>query len=126
MKVVRNKWGFLATNFTALVLYFLIFSPAQSMLHFIDLLFYLCFFYLFIGLILWIVKGGFFDAVTYSFRKTSSKIGKNKDYMEDIDDFEEKPLPSQLFNRNVVRFFLFQGAFLLAGMFFLLVIYYMG
>ncbi|WP_173916948.1 DUF3899 domain-containing protein [Halobacillus sp. Marseille-Q1614] len=126
MKFVRNKWGFLAINFVVLLLYFLIFSPAYSLLHFIDLLFYLCFFYLFIGLILWIIKGGFFDAITYSFRRVSNRIGKNKDYMEDIDDFEEKPLPSQMFKRNVVRFFLFQGISLLAGMAVLLVVYYMA
>ncbi|MFG6149460.1 DUF3899 domain-containing protein [Halobacillus sp. B23F22_1] len=123
MLFVRNKWGFVAINLLLISLIFSLLAPAYDLVTFIDLLFYLCFFYLFIGLLLWIIKGGFFDAITYSFRKVTNRVAKNKDY---LDDFEDKPLPSQMFKRKFVHFFLFQGAILLIALLLLLIVYYKG
>ncbi|GGF15444.1 hypothetical protein GCM10010954_12620 [Halobacillus andaensis] len=123
MVFVRNKWGFVAINLLLISLIFSLLAPAYDLVTFIDLLFYLCFFYLFIGLLLWTIKGGFFDAITYSFRKVTNRVAKNKDY---LDDFENKPLPSQMFKKKFVHFFLFQGAILLIALLLLLVVYYNG
>ncbi|MCP3026684.1 DUF3899 domain-containing protein [Halobacillus sp. A5] len=123
MKVVlvRNKWGFFILNLLAAGLLFSLLAPVYNLIAFIDILFYLCFFYLFVGLFLWIVKGGFFDAITYSFRRVTNRVAKNKDY---LDDFEDKPLPSQMFKKKLVHFFLFQGIILLIALLILLVVYY--
>ncbi|WP_101843477.1 DUF3899 domain-containing protein [Halobacillus sp. Marseille-P3879] len=123
MVIVRNKWGLFGINLLLIGLLFILFAPAYNLITFIDLLFYLSFFYLFVGLLLWIIKGGFFDAITYSFRKVTNRVAKNKDY---LDDFEDKPLPSQMFKKKFAYFFLFQGAILLAALIVLLVVYYQG
>ncbi|MFC7321211.1 DUF3899 domain-containing protein [Halobacillus campisalis] len=119
--LLQNKWVFTVINFVLIAFIFLLFSSSYELVELIDILFYFCFFYLFIGLLLWIIKGGFFDAITYSFRRVANRTTKNSDYM---DDFEEKPLPSKFFKRKNVNFFLFQGSAMLLTLLILLAAYY--
>ncbi|MFC7062793.1 DUF3899 domain-containing protein [Halobacillus seohaensis] len=121
MGFVRNKWGFVVLNLFFIVAFIILTASTFDLVTLIDFLFYFSFFYISIGLFLWIIKGGFFDAITYSFRKVTNRISNNGDYM---DDFEEKPLPSQMFKKKFMHFFLFQGIVLLIGLLVLLTFYY--
>ena len=47
----------------------LLFYQEISLLHFINISFYFCYAYISIGLLLYIVNNGFFDGISYSFRK---------------------------------------------------------
>lgn len=70
-----------------------------------------------------VIRGGFFDSITYSFRRVYHRVAKTSDYME---DWKTKPLPSENINGSVVSFFLFQGFFLMLGLMGLLLLYYQG
>ncbi|WP_182200039.1 DUF3899 domain-containing protein [Paraliobacillus salinarum] len=83
-------------------------------------------FYFFVGyLLLWLtfmtIHGGFFDGVTYGFRKASGSIFKKNYSME----WDEKPLPSKRVNEKLVSIFRFQAIGLGCIMSILLVFYYM-
>lgn len=47
----------------------LLFHQEISLLHFINISFYFCYAYISIGILLLIVNNGFFDGISYSFRK---------------------------------------------------------
>lgn len=71
---------------------------------YINVLFYFTFGYLIVALFLYTKKGGFYDGVTFSFRRFISMMSKNTDYME---EWKERPLPSKKVNESfysVVRF----------------------
>lgn len=110
-------------NITLVSLLFIVLAPDYNLLHYINQLFYFAYFYIFIGIIMWVVKGGFFDGITYGFRRFSNRMSKNKDY---LDDWKEKPLPSQTINKSLPGFFMFHGSVLSIGLIALLFIYYFG
>lgn len=71
---------------------------------YINVLFYITFGYLIVALFLYTKKGGFYDGVTFSFRRFISMMSKNTDYME---EWKERPLPSKKVNESfysVARF----------------------
>lgn len=68
-----------------------------------------------------VLKGRFLDGITYSFRRVGNRISKNRDY---LDDWDKKPLPSQIVRPTVLKMFLFQGSVLTIGMLGLLGIFY--
>lgn len=121
VSIIKNKWFMVIINIILVSLLFFVLAPDYGLLHYINQLFYFAYFYIFIGIIMWVVKGGFFDGITYGFRRFSSKISKHKDY---LDDWEEKPLPSQTINKSVPGFFLFHGIVLSIGLLALLFLYY--
>ncbi|UOR13131.1 DUF3899 domain-containing protein [Halobacillus amylolyticus] len=121
MAIVRSKWTIVILNFFLCILLFVFWAPAQDLLNFINLLFYIAYVYLFIGLILWVVRGGFFDGITYSMRRFTNRMSKNKDY---LDEWEDRPLPSEMVHRSWSRFFMFQGVILCIGLAALLAVYY--
>ncbi|WP_386055917.1 DUF3899 domain-containing protein [Thalassobacillus hwangdonensis] len=121
MNIFYNKWMVLIFHFAAAYLITIATASAGSLVQFINILFYLSSFYLMVGLMMWVIKGGFFDAVTKSFRKTGSIFSKNQDYLLELED---KALPSDRISVSTVNFFLFQGILLLSGMGLLLIAYY--
>lgn len=112
-----------AVNIALVTILFIALAPVYDLLHYINQLFYIAYFYIFIGIIMWVVRGGFFDGITYGFRRFSNRMSKQKDY---LDDWKEKPLPSQTIHKSLPKFFLFHGFMLSAGLVALLFIYYSG
>ncbi|MGP4077210.1 DUF3899 domain-containing protein [Halobacillus sp. K22] len=121
MNVLRNKWMGVAGNLLLVGLLFALLAPVYDLFHFINQLFYIAYFYLFVGILLWVIRGGFFDAITYSMRRFYNRVSKQKDY---LDDWKEKPLPSQTIESTWLKFFLFHGGMLTAGLLALLALYY--
>lgn len=119
--MIRNKWMVLFINVTIAGIVFWLKAPVYNLFHFINSVFYVGSFYFFIGLVLLVIRGKFFDGITYSFRRFIHKSSKNPDY---LDDWEDKPLPSEKIHAEFMKFFLFQGAVLMAIMVFLLLAYY--
>ncbi|MBN8233717.1 DUF3899 domain-containing protein [Halobacillus kuroshimensis] len=122
MSIMRNKWMMTGINLAVATLLFIILAPVYDLNHYINQLFYLSFFYLGIGLMAWVTRGGFFDGITYGFRRFTNRMSKNGDYM---DDWQDKPLPSKTISGSWPRFFLFHGFVLMVGLLILLVIYYL-
>lgn len=120
MKILFNKWWLLIINLTISVLLFLINGSPFIMTNYVDILFYLCSAYLFFGLALFVIEGRFFDGITYGFKRFFAKTSKKRDY---LDDWEEKPLPSQKVSQRFVRLLLFEGSVLLILLFLLIIIF---
>ncbi|MBH0228787.1 DUF3899 domain-containing protein [Halobacillus yeomjeoni] len=121
MNLMRNKWMMLTFNVGIVTLLFAVLAPVYDLFHYINQLFYIAYFYLFVGILLWVIRGGFFDAITYSFRRFTNRVSKQKDYM---DDWKQKPMPSETVEKSWLKFFLFHGVLLTIGVLTLLVVYY--
>ncbi|UJL46127.1 DUF3899 domain-containing protein [Virgibacillus sp. NKC19-16] len=120
--MLKNKWLFLLTNlFLALVL-LLLFAPAYNLIHYINYLFYINFFYLLLTLFIYTINHGFYDGVTFGFRRFFGIMSKNKDHME---EWKERALPSEKMNNTFYRGVQFQGVALFVILVILLVIYYL-
>jgi hypothetical protein len=119
--MLKNKWKFLLLNLLIILLIFFIFSSAYNLLNLINSVFYLCFFYLITVLIMYTTKGGFFDGVTFGFRRFNSLMFKRNDYLE---EWRDKPLPSEKFNASLYQRLKFQAISMLVLLIILLVIYY--
>ena len=68
------------------------------------------------------IKGGFFDGVTFGFRRFNSVFIKRNDYLE---EWREKPLPSEKFNSSLYQVLKFQGLALFILLLILIGIYYL-
>ncbi|MFD2924252.1 DUF3899 domain-containing protein [Halobacillus naozhouensis] len=121
MSIVRSKWTSVILNLFLCTIFFWIWAPANNLLYFINFLFYFSCFYLFTGLVLWVVRGGLFDGVTFGMRRFVSEMSRNKDY---LDDWKDRPLPSKTIQRSFLSFFLFQGVLLALFSIILLIVYY--
>ncbi|UOQ43437.1 DUF3899 domain-containing protein [Halobacillus salinarum] len=121
MNILLNKWLMIVINLALTTILFFLLAPAYDLFHYINQLFYISYFYLFVGLLMLVIRGGFFDAITYSFRRFHGMTSKRRDYM---DDWKTKPLPSQSINRSWLNFFIFHGVTLTLGLLGLLAIYY--
>lgn len=121
INIIKNKWSLLLVNFFITICFFLISAPQQDLFHYINVLFYVGYPYLTIGLLLLVIKGGFFNGITYSFRRFHGRMSKSRDYM---DDWEKKPMPSERVEVDFLKGILFQGFVLMGSMVLLLVIFY--
>ena len=117
----KNKWSVFLLNIFITVILFFIFSSKYSFVHYINAVFYLSFFYIVIFLFMYIAKGGFFDGVTFSFRRFHHVMLKNDDYLE---EWKEKPLPSQKFNKRFYFALKFQTLLLFIYLLILLLVLY--
>ncbi|MCL6570837.1 MAG: DUF3899 domain-containing protein [Bacillus sp. (in: Bacteria)] len=118
----KNKWVFLLLNIIFTILFFFIFSSDYNLLNYINSLFYLCFVYLLIVLFMYTAKGGFFDGVTFGFRRFNNVILKQNDHLE---EWREKPLPSEKFNVPFYQTLKFQGLALFVLLLVLIILYYL-
>jgi Domain of unknown function (DUF3899) len=119
--MVKNKWKFFIINLFIILLIFLIFSKDYNLLNFINAVFYLSFVYLMIVLFMYTAKGGFFDGVTFGFRRFNTLMFKKNDYLE---SWRDKPLPSEKFNASLYQRLKFQSISLLVLLIILLILYY--
>jgi uncharacterized integral membrane protein len=117
----ENKWKFLSLNIFLTLLIFLIFSSDYTFLYFINSLFYLSTLYLITVLLMYTIKGGFFDGVTFGFRRFNSIMFKRNDYLE---EWREKPLPSEKFNASLYQRIKFQAIVLFLLLIILIFVYY--
>jgi len=121
MTFILNKWWLLSLNFAFSLILYMIWAPTYDLKSYIDSLFYVSYFYLFFGLIMVVLKGRFLDGITYSFRRFRNRVFKNGDY---LDDWEQKPLPSEIVRPSILKMFLFQGTVLAVGLVLLLGYFY--
>ncbi|SDM98925.1 DUF3899 domain-containing protein [Bacillus sp. OK048] len=119
--MLKNKWAGFLLNLILTILIFFLFSSTYNLLNFINALFYLSFLYLMIVLLMYTIKGGFFDGVTFGFRRFNSIMFKQNDYLE---EWRDKPLPSEKFNASFYQRIKFQAISLLFLLTILLLIYY--
>ncbi len=117
----KNNWTLLLLNMVLTILMFFIFSSSYNLLNFINALFYLSAFYLITVLLMYTIKGGFFDGVTFGFRRFNSIMFKKNDYLE---EWRDKPLPSEKFNASFYQKCKFQAISLLSLLIILLILYY--
>ncbi|WP_419954900.1 DUF3899 domain-containing protein [Neobacillus niacini] len=119
--MLKKKWNFFILNLFITLLIFFIFSKDYNLLNFINAVFYLSFFYLIVFLFMYTAKGGFFDGVTFGFRRFNTLMFKRNDYLE---DWRNKPLPSEKFNASLYQRLKFQTSSMLVLLIILLVLYY--
>lgn len=117
----KNKWKFFLLNLFITLLIFFIFSSTFNFLNYINAVFYLSFVYLIIVLFMYTAKGGFFDGVTFGFRRFNTLMFKKNDYLE---EWRDKPLPSEKFNASLYQRLKFQTILLLALLIISLFLYY--
>ncbi|KAB7670722.1 DUF3899 domain-containing protein [Bacillus sp. B1-b2] len=119
--MLLKKWGLLFVNIVLTFILFFIFSSEYNLLHYINAVFYLSFFYLVLFVFMYIAKGGFFDGVTFSFRRFNHTMFKKDDYLE---EWKEKPLPSEMMNKTFYASLRFQVIVLVLFLLVLLVTFY--
>ncbi|WP_179107237.1 DUF3899 domain-containing protein [Sediminibacillus massiliensis] len=123
MGFLSNKWFFLIINvLTSFIIFFFV-APPFNLQTFIDVLFYIAIAYLVLGLFFFVLKGGFFDGVSFGFRKVIHSFRRHNDYLEEL---KEKPMPSDKIGSSFLRFLFFQGISLFIIMVVLLFVYYAG
>lgn len=122
MVILQNKWWFLLINVVFSIVFFLLIAPIYNLYHFINSVFYVSYFYLMAALLLFVIKGKFFDAFTYSLRRFQNRMMKDQDLM---DEWKTKKLPSEWIRPSVLKALFFQGAVLSFGMIVLLAYFYM-
>lgn len=119
--MLYRKWYLLLFNIVVTLVLFFIFSSAYNLLHYINVVFYLAFFYVVIFIFMYIAKGGFFDGITFSFRRYNHVMFKKNDYLE---EWKEKPLPSEKMNKRFYSALKFQLIMLFFYLMLLLIIFY--
>ncbi|ASN03968.1 DUF3899 domain-containing protein [Virgibacillus necropolis] len=121
MVYIKNKWIFLLINIFVGTILFLTSAPVYNLRHFIDSLFYVTLAYFILMLFLFIIKGRFFDGISWSFRRFRSVMSKKRDYLVELGD---TPMPSDRISIPFYRFIAFQTFALLVTLTLLLVVYY--
>ncbi|SEN43872.1 protein of unknown function [Mesobacillus persicus] len=90
--MLNKKSTVLMGNLLLISILFLIFAPEYTLLHYINALFYITIFYLILFLVMYTIKGGFFDGVTFGFRRFNHVMFNRNDHLE---EWRDKPLPSE-------------------------------
>jgi Domain of unknown function (DUF3899) len=108
-------------NILLTFIFFFIFADEYSLLHYINMLFYICFLYVVIFLIQYTMKGGFFDGITFGFRRFHHNLFNKDDYLE---EWRDKPLPSEKVQPSVYHMMVFQSISLILVLILLLGLYY--
>ncbi|MBM4761645.1 DUF3899 domain-containing protein [Bacillus sp. B15-48] len=120
--MLKNKWTFLLINIVGVTVLFLLFASEYTLLHYINSLFYISFIYVMLFLVMYTTKGGFFDGVTFGFRRFHHVVIKREDYLE---EWREKPLPSEKVATHLYPLIKFQSFSLFFCLLGLLIIYYL-
>lgn len=121
MSNMKNKWIFLLVNIVISIVLFFISSPVYTLIYFINSLFYIALLYIILFLFLFIIKGRFFDGISWSFRRFGLIMSKKRDYLAELEDTPE--LSSRISN-SFYRFIAFQTFFLIVLLIVLLGVYY--
>ncbi|WP_430790003.1 DUF3899 domain-containing protein [Virgibacillus flavescens] len=118
---MKNKWVFLLINIFTSTIIFLVSASTYNFKHFINSIFYLTMVYVILMLFLFIIKGRFFDGISWSFRRFRSIMFKEGDYLLELGD---SPKPSDRISISFYRFILFQTSALVGIIILILGIYY--
>lgn len=119
----KNKWFFLLINLVVTTILYFLFAPNYNFLHYINTFFYYYFAFLLLFLFMYTARGGFFDGVTFGFRRFRAVMFKNSDYLE---DWRTKPLPSEKVNIRFYDILKFQTLTLTAVLLMLLIAYFIS
>ncbi|WP_179867377.1 DUF3899 domain-containing protein [Terribacillus saccharophilus] len=114
----KLHWILLVINLLITLTVFLT-GDAKDLLHLINAVFYVAFFYFVVTLILVVIKGRVLDVFIYTFRKFG-KIRRGGLY-----DFGETGAPSEWVNRSFLSYIRFQALVLIGILLILLAIYYL-
>jgi hypothetical protein len=120
--MLKSKWFLFLFNLLLSLILYLVFADEYNLLHYINIFFYIGFTYVFVFLIQYTIKGGFFDGITFGFRRFHHSLFNRDDYLE---EWREKPLPSEKVQPNVYQLIIFQSVGLILVLVFLLIIYYL-
>lgn len=102
-----------------ILMVFFIFSSEYHLVPLINIVFVLSFLYLIVTLFLYTKRGGFYDGITFSFRRFTNLMIE-RDYLE---EWKSKPLPSE--QRNDEFYHLVKAqSFALLGLLIILVVFY--
>lgn len=110
----------LSVSFVLVFLLSLLFYREITLLHYINISFYISGILLFISLFLLVAEGGFFDGITQGFRRTFQSKGRELEK----EEVEEMRLFSELLSIEYMPFLL-AGLFLAATMLAGLMLYYL-
>jgi len=117
----KKNWSLFLLNLLLSIILFFIFADEYTLLHYINMLFYICFLYVIIFLIQYTMKGGFFDGITFGFRRFHHNLFNKNDYLE---EWRDKPLPSEKIQPSVYQIIIFQSISLILVLLLLLGLYY--
>jgi hypothetical protein len=99
-----------------------LFQETISLLTFINFTFFISSFYIFLYLLIFVTKGGFFDGITYSFRRFTKQMSRTETYT--ADDLEEMVLPSEMLKYRNSTPIILNGLILFGIMLLSLMVYY--
>lgn len=108
-------------NLIAAGLLFFIFSPAFGLLNVINYVFYVGLFYLIIFIAAFVMRGGFFDAITHSFRKVAHRLAPSR---PSTQGWEQRLAPSEVIQTSIFRVLFTQTTALIILDLLLLALYY--
>ncbi|WP_194287248.1 DUF3899 domain-containing protein [Gracilibacillus oryzae] len=111
---------FIVNCLVCLILNILLYKEI-TIVHNINISFYLSGLYLGAGLLLFVISRGFFDITASSFKKVFTRTNKQQQWQ---DQWQDNRKPSEKININVIKFFLVQGGLMFLVMVVLLVIYF--
>ncbi|MFB1050081.1 DUF3899 domain-containing protein [Paraliobacillus sp. JSM ZJ581] len=117
----KTQFIILLINFFLTIVIAVIVHKNVALLYLINILFYFDILYLLLWLMFITIKGGFFDGVTYGFRKAGGSIFRKNSTVE----WEEKPLPSKRIDTKFIPLFRFQAICLTFTILILLAFYYL-
>lgn len=110
-----------AANLIVAGLLFFIFSPAFGLLNVINHVFYVGLFYLIIFIAAFVMRGGFFDAITHSFRKVAHRLAPSR---PSTQGWEQRLAPSEVIQTSFFRVLFTQTTALIILDLLLLAVYY--
>lgn len=119
---MRNKnWSILLLNIGLILILVYTSASGFALIEFVNITFYFLLIYIVLFLAMYTIKGGFFDGVTFGFRRFRHVMSKDPDY---LDEWKEKPLPSNKVNKSIHRIVRFQSVALLLLLLVFILIYY--
>jgi hypothetical protein len=107
MKIKYIKTTSIISIITLMVSFLFSLYKGFSWLAYIDILFLTSLVILIIGLFMFVCIGGFFDAITFTFRRVASSLSKRAELRK--DDLESMALPSEVFSTQFMMGFLMSG-----------------
>jgi hypothetical protein len=117
----KRYWILLFCNIILTLFLFFTTSDQYNLVNYINSLFYVTLGYLISTLFLYTVKGGFYDGITFGFRRFRSVMFQ-KDY---LDEWKERALPSEITNERFYKLIKFQAISLLLIFLFIILVYYL-
>ncbi|WP_022792932.1 DUF3899 domain-containing protein [Marinococcus halotolerans] len=117
----KLNFSVFTANLIAAGLLLFIFSPAFGLLNMINYVFYVGLFYLIVFIAAFVMRGGFFDAITHSFRKVAHRLAPSR---PSTQGWEQRLAPSEVVQTSFFRVLFIQTTSLIGLDLLLLAVYY--